>query len=558
MRTWWIARGAAATLLLLAASCTGDTAATTQPAETAATTVVPTRSTTAPATPTTTSTSPRTTITTTPSTSTTTTSTTMPPAPFDPFGAPIVQMQQAMDEGTLTAKSLVEFYLDRIDAYDPVYRAFVTVNPDALAAARALDLERESLGPRSPLHGIPVVLKDNIDTFDMQTTAGSIALEGFVPPTDAFQADRLRQAGAIILGKVNLQEWARSIHGNSSILGRTLNPYDTGRNVGGSSAGTAAAVTTEMAAVGLGSDTCGSIRVPSAYNSLWGLRPTVGLSSRSGVIPLSATEDTVGPMARFVSDLAIVLDATTGEDPDDPATLGADENIPGTYLDSVDRNSLEGARIGVMYSLFGGVGPVYRTVESALTDMEAAGATVIAVEVPNRSGLIGGSTAIFLREWPFATIDYFTDRPNAPITSLDDVLASGEYLPETEGPLQNAVSVATLDTADYQAAVAARAQVADAVEATMDEYDLDALAYPSISNSPAAVGVRQRGNNCATASVGGLPAISMPAGLTVEGLPVGVELLGRRWSEPTLIRLASGYEAQVGPRVWPDSAPPLR
>jgi Asp-tRNA(Asn)/Glu-tRNA(Gln) amidotransferase A subunit family amidase len=514
----------------------------------------------AEAAPTTTVAPPTTTSTTTTSSTTSTTSTTLPPTtttttapvdPFDPSGATIPQLQEAMTNGGLTSEDLVRWYLDRIIVLDPELTVFVSISPTAIDEAIALDVERASIGPRGPLHGIPVVIKDNITTFDLPTTAGSVALDGWVAPSDAFQVARLRGAGAIVLGKVNLQEWARSIHGNSSILGRTLNPYDTSHNAGGSSAGTAVAVTTEMAAVGLGTDTCGSIRVPSAFASLWGLRPTIGLSSRGGVVPLSTSEDTVGPMARSVIDLAIVLDATVGEDPADPTTAGADQRIPTTYVAALDPTGLEGARIGVVWSLFGGRGPVYRAMEAALADLEAAGATLVPIEIPNRSALLGTATTTFLQEWGPATEEFFASRPGAPIGSLADVLAAGGYLPETRERLERAVGVTELDTEEYRAALAARSAVADAVVGVMDSYVLDALAYPTISDSPAVLGVDQTGNNCATASVGGLPAISMPAGLTSNGHPVGIELLGRPWSEPTLIRLASGYEAAVNPRVPP-------
>lgn len=512
-------------------------------AEAAPTTTVPVTTTIAP---TTTTTSTTTTTTLPP-----TTTTTLPPEPLDPFGATIPELQRAMEEGRITAEELVEWYLDRVIVLDPDLTVFVSINPNAVDEAIALDVERGGFGSRGPLHGIPIVLKDNIATADLPTTAGSLALDGWIAPDDAFQVARLRDAGAIVLGKVNLQEWARSIHGNSSILGRTLNPYDTSRNVGGSSAGTAVAVTTEMATAGLGTDTCGSIRIPSAYASLWGLRPTIGLSSRSGVIPLSTSEDTVGPMTRSVVDLAIMLDATVGEDPDDPTTAGADAHIPSTYVGAIDPNGLEGARIGVVYSLFGARGPVYRAVEAALAEMEAAGATIIPIEIPNRRTLLGSATGVFLQEWGPATEEFFAARPGAPITSLDDVLATGLYLPETQGRLERAAAVESLATPEYEAAVAARPAVAEAVVELMDAYLLDALAYPSVSDSPVRLGNDQTGNNCATASVGGLPAISMPAGLTSNGHAVGVELLGRPWAEPMLIRLASGYEATSDPRVLP-------
>lgn len=509
----------------------------------------PTPTTTMPASSTTSSTS-------TSSSTTTTTTPTRVLEQFDPLGATIPEMQEAMADGRLTSEQLVGWYLERIERFDPELTVFVSLAPDAIEQAIALDMERASSGSRGPLHGIPIVLKDNIATADLPTTAGSAALEGWIPPDDAFQVARLRDAGAIVLGKVNLQEWARSIHGNSSVLGRTLNPYDATRNVGGSSAGTAVAVTLEMAAAGLGTDTCGSIRIPSAYASLWGLRPTIGLSSRSGVVPLSPSEDTVGPMARSVVDLAILLDATVGVDPEDPVTANAGAQIPSSYAGVIDANGLEGARIGVMYSLFSGVGPVYRAVEAALADMEAAGAVLVPIEIPNRTALLGGATGAFLQEWGPATEAFFAARPGAPIDSLADVLASGNHLPETRDQLQRAVDVGDLDSPEYEAAVAARPRVADAVVDLMDFHRLDALAYPTISDSPAPLGVDQTGNNCATASVGGLPAISMPAGLTSNGHPVGVEFLGRPWSELKLIRLASGYEAIADPRVPPPQIAP--
>jgi Asp-tRNA(Asn)/Glu-tRNA(Gln) amidotransferase A subunit family amidase len=502
-------------LLVVLAACSAEAAPTT-------TTITPT-------TAATTTTSSTTTSTTVPPTTTTTT--TQPPEPLDPFGATIPELQQGMREGRLTAEGLVEWYLDRIIVLDPQLTVFVSINPNAIDEAIALDRERASQGERGPLHGIPIVLKDNITTADLPTTAGSLALDGWIAADDAFQVARLRQAGGIVLGKVNMQEWARSIHGNSSILGRTLNPYDPARNAGGSSAGTAVAVTTEMAAAGLGTDTCGSIRVPSAYASLWGLRPTIGLSSRSGVIPLSPSEDTVGPMTRSMVDLAIMLDATVGEDPDDPTTAGASTNIPSTYLGAIDPNGLEGARIGVVYSLFGGRGPVYRAVEASLDDIEAAGATLIPIEIPNRQTLLGSAAGVFLQEWGTATADFFGARSGTPISSLEGVIASGLYLPESEEPLERAVTFDSLDTEEYEAAIAARPAVMNAVVELMDAYLLDALAYPSVSDSPARLGNDQTGNNCAAASVAGLPAISMPAGLTSNG--------------------HSGYEATANPRVPP-------
>ena len=478
------------------------------------------------------------------------------PEPFDPEGASILELQVAMDAGSLTAEALAAWTLARIASLDGDLRAMVTVAPNVLAQARALDAERAESGPRGPLHGIPIVIKDNIATFDLPTTAGSAALGGWIPERDAFQVAQLRAAGALIIGKANLQEWARSIHGNSSILGRTLNPYDRDRNTGGSSAGTAVAVTTGMAVAGLGTDTCGSIRVPSAYGSLWGLRPTIGLSSRDGVIPLSPSEDTVGPMARTVADLAILLDATTGFDPGDPVTGDATDHIPESYLAEVVPGGLAGARIGVVRSLFGAPGPVTTTIDAALARMEAAGAVLVPVEIPGLPALLSGASAGFLTEWGPATEEFFRRWTGAPVTSLSEVLATGLYLPETRDRLTAAAAVTTIDTPAHRTAEGAREAVTAAVTAVLDALDLVALAYPTVSEEPAPLGVDQAGNNCSMASVGGLPAMSVPAGATAAGLPVGIDLLARAWAEPDLIRLAAGYEATVDPRVPPPSPGP--
>lgn len=476
---------------------------------------------------------------------------------FNPLGKTIPQMQAALEEGRITSVGLVDFYLARIAAYDdegPQLRAIIALNPDAHADAQALDAERSLLGPRGPLHGIPIVLKDNMGTIDMPTTAGSLSLEGFTPGEDAFQVARLRAAGAIILAKTNLHEFARNITTVSSLGGQTRNPYDLARNPGGSSGGTGAALAAEFAAVGMGTDSCGSIRIPAAHNNLYGLRPTIGLSSRAGIVPLSFTEDTAGPLARSVIDLAIVLDATVGIDPDDPTTVFVNSD----YVGAVDPDGLEGMRIGVLNVLFeGSHAGVDSTVRAALGEMEAHGAVVIPVVIPNLNDLRRSAAVIFLREFKFAFDDYLDDHPGAPVGSLQEVFDSGRYHSAIHGALVTALAVDTLDTADYHDALARRDLVRDAIVDFMDDHDLDALAYPTITYPPSAIGAQQSGrNNCGTASVGGLPAIVVPAGFT-GGLPVGLELMGRPFSEETLIAIAAGYEANVEVRKLPKETPRL-
>jgi amidase len=476
---------------------------------------------------------------------------------FDPLEATILDLQRAMDRGSLTAVELIDFYLARIAAYDasgPALGAFITVNPRARDEAAALDAERAVSGPRGPLHGIPVVVKDNMNTTDMPTTGGTASLAGFLPGDDAHQVERLRAAGAVILGKANLHELARDITTVSSLGGQSLNPYDPARNPGGSSGGTAVAVSANLAAVGLGTDTCGSIRLPAAHTNLFGLRPTVGLSSRAGVMPLAPTEDTVGPIARTVSDLAIVLDATVGFDPADPTTVPT----TGSFVDALDPSGLAGRRIGVVDALFAGSDPeVSRVVRAALDEMTELDAVVIDVSMPNLDALRGDAATVLLREFRFAFDDYLAAYPHAPVSSLAELVALGVHHPAVDSQLRRAVAVATLDTPAYRAALARRDAVRDAVIEVMDRHRLDALAYPTSRHPAAPIGSPQRGNNCATASVAGLPAITVPAGLTAEGLPVGIEVMGLPFAEHTLLAIASGFEAHTDHRRLPPTTPPL-
>src|SRR5579871_1325076 len=319
---------------------------------------------------------------------------------FEVAESTIAEEAKAMSEGRITSKALVQGYLDRIAAFDhhgPRLNAIITINPKALLEAEALDRERTSKGPRGPLHGIPVIVKDNYSTADLQTTAGSIALLGFVPANDAFQVRKLREAGAVILGKSNLHELASGITTTGSAFGQTLNPYDPARHPGGSSGGTGAAIAASLAAAGMGSDTCGSIRIPSANNNLVGLRPTKGLSSIAGIVPLSTTQDVGGPLARSVADLAVMLDATIGEDPADPAThLPAGQTRP-KFADHLQPGALNGARIGVLEPLFGDAADdreVIGVVRAAIEELKKEGATAMPVPMPELTAALDGSAVI--------------------------------------------------------------------------------------------------------------------------------------------------------------------
>jgi len=468
---------------------------------------------------------------------------------LSPLEATIPELQRAMEAGELTSVELVDFYLARIAAYDkagPKLKALILVNAAARDEAAALDAERERSGPRGPLHGIPVVLKDNVGTADMPTTAGSSALKGFTPAEDAFQVRKLREAGAVIIGKANLFEFALGWTTVSSLGGQTLNPYDLSRDPGGSSGGTAVAVTANFAAAGLGTDTCGSIRLPAAHNDLYGLRPTSGLSSRAGVIPLSTTLDAVGPIARTVVDLAIVLDATVGRDPSDPTTVP----VRTSYLDAVDPDGLSGRRIGLV--TFSGDPEVEEVIGSAIEEITEGGVEVIEVTLPSAADI-----GPFFGEFRFALGDYLAAEPAAPVRSLDEIVDLNVVTPAVGGFLLDLAAVTSLNTHAYRTSLEGRRPFRDAVVALMDEHDLDAIAYPPSSSPAAPIGGDPSPFDCGSAAAGGLPAMVVPAGFTSHGLPIGLELMGRPFAESTLIAVAAGYEAHTDHRMLPPATPLL-
>ena len=472
------------------------------------------------------------------------------PVPF-PLEATIPELQQAMESGELTSVELVDFYLARIAAYDdagPKLNAFITVNPHARKEAAALDAERAVSGPRGPLHGIPVVVKDNIGTADMPTTAGSLALEGFRPVKDAFQVRKLREAGAVIIGKTNLFEFALGWEGMSSLGGQTLNPYGLSRDPGGSSGGTAVAVAANFGAVGLANDACGSIRLPAAHNDLYGLRPTFGLSSNAGMIPFAPSSlDTTGPMARSVVDLAIMLDATIGKDPADPTTV----STATSYRKAVDPDGLSGRRIGLV--TFSGDPEVEALIATAIDEMAANGVEVIEVSTPSAELAIDP----LFTEFRFALHDYLAGQPEAPVRSLGEIAGLDFAHPALDDRLGDYLAVTSLATDAYREALEGQRAFRDEVVAIMDEHDLDAIAYPESLEPPALIGDAQEAFDCWSAAYGGLPAIVVPTGFTSDGLPVGLELMGRSFAEPTLIAIAAGYEAHTDHRILPPTTPPL-
>lgn len=483
-----------------------------------------------------------------------------PRSDFDVMEKSISELAEAMESGVVTSRMLVEMYLNRISAYDrkgPALRAMISINATALGRADELDAERAMTGARGLLHGIPIIVKDNFDTADMPTTGGIIALATSVPPDDAFQIRKLREAGAIILGKTNLHELARGITTISSFGGQTRNPYDPERNPGGSSGGTGAAVAASFGAVGMGSDTCGSIRIPSAHNALVGLRGTRGLSSRDGIIPLSHTQDIGGPLARTVSDLVAVLDVTVGLDPADDSTQLSEGRIPESYSEALIDEALRGARLGVLTELVGEAAadrPVRDVIEAAIEEMRNAGAETVDLSETGLPALLEGAG---LGEFKFDLADYLSQTPGAPVRSLDEIVNRGLYHEVLERGNRTSIEVETLDTDEYRAAIARRDETRQAALALMDEHELDALVYPTIRQTAMRIGARQTGSNCRLSAQSGLPAITVPAGVAKDGMPVGIELLGRAFAEPRLIALAYAYEQATHHRRSPTTTPSL-
>ena len=481
---------------------------------------------------------------------------------FDVTEQSVSQLGVAMAEGRVTAVDLVDSYLARIEAYDqqgPTLNAMIILNPLARQEAMALDEERAAGQIRGPLHGVPIVVKDNYDTSELPTTAGAIALATSIPPDDATQVKRLRNAGAVILGKTNMHELARGITTVASYGGQTRNPYNPRRNPGGSSGGTGAAVAASFAAFGMGSDTCGSIRIPSAHHSLVGLRGTRGLASGDGIIPLSTTQDIGGPLARSVEDLAFALDATVEYDPADETTRLSDGHIPDTYTAALNAGGLAQARIGVLRSMVGNNGAerdVLAVMEAAIAEMEALGATVIDIEEPDLTEVVQGASVIG-QEFKFDFDEYLRNAPDAPVRTLAEVVRQGLYHGILESGLENAVSIETLDTDDYRQRLSKRDEIRRTIVDLMTEESLDALLYPTIRQTARPVGQPQPGSNCALSANSGLPAITVPAGYAEDDMPVGVELLGLPWSELRLLELAYAYEQGTEHRRAPAFTPSL-
>jgi Asp-tRNA(Asn)/Glu-tRNA(Gln) amidotransferase A subunit family amidase len=485
---------------------------------------------------------------------------------FELIEATIPQLRWALTSGIVTSHELVAQYLARIDAYDqrgPALNAISVTNSKALAEADVSDAERRASARRGPLRGIPIVVKDNYDTSDLQTAAGSRSLAGWVPPDDAFVVTKLREAGAIIIAKSNMHEFAYGITTLGSLFGQTRNPYALDRNPGGSSGGTGAAIAANFAAAGMGSDTCGSIRIPASHNSLVGIRGTQGLLSRSGILPLSSTQDIGGPITRTVTDTAIMLDAIMGYDASDPQTAGSVGNTPKSYTDFLQLTGLRGTRIGLLTALLGtdpADAEVASVVRGAVDEMRGEGAEIAEVTIPGLADLIADRANGFLvlrQDFKFDLNAYLAARPTAPVRTLEEVLASGKFHPAVEMNLRNSQAVESRDTQEYFAHIVKRNILREAIIKAMVDNRVEALAYPTIRRKANIIGETQMGTNCQLSANSGLPAIVVPGGFTSDGLPVGLELLGRAWSEPQLIKFAYAYEQATHHRRPPASTPAL-
>jgi Asp-tRNA(Asn)/Glu-tRNA(Gln) amidotransferase A subunit family amidase len=487
---------------------------------------------------------------------------------FEFMETTIADIHAAMSEKKITCRDLVEFYLKRIDAYDkkgPRLNSVITINPKAREEADRLDTEFKKTGKFSgPLHGIPVLLKDNINTFDMPTTAGSLSLADFIPEKDAFIAARLRKAGAVILAKTNLHEFAIWGETISSILGQTLNPYDLTRTPGGSSGGSGAGIAANFGVIGLGTDTVNSVRSPCSANSLAGIRPTMGLVSRDGIVPYSLTQDTAGPICRTVEDAARTLDVIAGYDSADAETAWCGGMVPQSYTAFLKKDGMRGRRIGVLESFFGREeknAEVNRVVREAIGVFAKNGADAISITENIDSGEIG-SISVHLDDLKDHLNAYLAAQ-NAPVKSLEEVMASGKYHPGIKANLEKAAAL-SVGTPEYNKKLALRAGVRTRIMKLMEDYRLDAVVYPHQQQLVCKTGGAQEQRNGVLCSVTGFPSVVVPAGFSVRepdaplGVPVGMEIIGRPWSEQVLIGIAYGFEQASRFRKAPLGVPDIK
>lgn len=488
---------------------------------------------------------------------------------FELMETTIAKVHAAYLSGELTCRELTEAYIKRIEAYDhkgPAINAIIYLNPKALEEADKFDAYvKEHHKLCGPLHGVPVMLKDNFNTTDMPTTAGSKALIGWVPKKDAFVTKKLREAGALILAKTNLHEFAIWGETISSVLGQSVNPYDPTRTPGGSSGGTGASMACNMGLIGLGTDTINSVRSPSSANSLVGIRPTIGLVSRAGIVPYSLTQDTAGPICRTVEDAARTLDVIAGYDEDDAETAWSIGQKVGSYLDCLDANALKGKRIGVLESLFGKEdinASTNKVVREALKVFEANGATLVPVKEKIDQPYLNSEVSVHLDDFRHDLDGYLKDLPaDWPVHSMQDILDKGLFHPFSESNMRDAMKL-EVGSPKYLEKMYNKVAMRTKVMKVMADLKLDAMVYPHQQQLVCKIGSNQLQRNGVLCSSTGFPSVCVPAGFAPDenapiGVPVGMEIIGRPWSEPLLISLAYAFEQHSHFRKAPASAPKL-
>jgi Asp-tRNA(Asn)/Glu-tRNA(Gln) amidotransferase A subunit family amidase len=476
-----------------------------------------------------------------------------PGSTFEVHEASIVDLEQALASGRTTSVALVDAYLARIAAYDragPALNSVIRLNPAARDDAAALDRERAQRGARGPLHGVPVLVKDNYEVAGLTTSNGSIAFAGWIPKRDADVVRSLREAGAVILGMTNMHELASGITTIASIGGQSRNPYDPTRNPGGSSGGTGAAIAASFAALGWGSDTCGSIRIPAAHQNLFGLRPTKGLFSTEGIFPLSSTQDVPGPLARTVTDLAIGLDATL------PPT---GQMARGRFRAALDTGALRGLRVGVVRNYFGDAADeqeVARVVRAAIDTIARRGAEVVEITLPDLDSLVNRA-GVITQDHKWDMIDFLAARPDSKGYDISQIVDQGLYHMVLQNNLRSKDTVSSRDTEQRRIALRHQEALRKLVLAAADLNQLDVLVYPTIRRKAAIVGEPQPGSTCGLSATTGFPAITMPAGFTPDGLPVGLEAMGRPLTDDRLVAIAYAFERALPTRRAPAFTPPL-
>jgi Asp-tRNA(Asn)/Glu-tRNA(Gln) amidotransferase A subunit family amidase len=487
----------------------------------------------------------------------------------------VPEVHRRYEAGELTCRDLVERYIDRIEAYDrdgPELNSIVTINPHATDRAAELDEAFADAGLTGPLHGIPVVVKDQVETADITTTFGSVAFSDYQPAESATLIRHLRDAGAVVLAKTNLPDWATSWFGYSSIIGRTKNPYALDRDPGGSSSGTGAAVAANLATIGIGEDTGGSIRLPAAYTNLFGIRVTPGIISRSGMSPLVASQDTPGPMTRTAAELATVLDVVVGYDDTDEYTAAAAMADGEGYAEALNADAFADARLGVLRDAFGDdddpdAAPVTERVDVAIDTMADLGAEIVdPVSIPDLDAHLD-ETSLYIAQSKHDLNTFLEARADAPVGSVSELYESGQY----HEILDLFVGIAEdgpedpESFPDYWRKVAAQADFQRTLLGLYAEHDLDALVCPDVQVVPPRAAAIEAGEldtltfptNTVIASQSGCCAVSVPAGLTDEGYPVGVELIGKPYDEATVLSLAYAFDEATDLRESPETAPPL-